>query len=80
MYDIHVYIYICAYMYRLSRFLKKYAYPLRLEKNYLLSSVHYMSTTYYFVLIPGAICIYLNKPFLILKPELRKYSYILILF
>ena len=31
MYDIHVYI--CAYMYRLSRFFEKYAYPLRLEKT-----------------------------------------------
>ena len=79
MYDICIYLYMCIYVQVKSLF-EKYAYPLRLEKNYLLSSVHYMSTTYYFVLIPGAICIYLNKPFLILKPELRKYSYILILF
>ena len=72
---INNYIYMCIYVQVKSLFLKNMHILCVWKKAiYLLSSVHYMSTRYFYVLIPGAICIYLNKPFLILKPELRKYS------
>ena len=49
-YIVYVYMCMCPHMYTLICFSEKYAYPLRLEKNYPFSST-YKSTTYLFMVL-----------------------------